>query len=149
MHFLLNSKRQSIDQNFSGVKPGQQSPTSCLIHDRSVFCLGKKRANIFYQARGEKMNKHSPLKAAVNKVGLKKIPAECMPTAFYTGIFVLGVQCGLHFSFFHCSNTHHSQVNSPETRDTRSAKGVAQRQLYAKQLSCKFQRSSAYQCADS
>lgn len=81
MHFLLNSKRQSIDQNFSGVKPGQQSPTSCLIHDRSVFCLGK-RANIFYQARGKKMNKQGPLKAILDKGGLKNISADCVPTLF-------------------------------------------------------------------
>lgn len=65
------------------------------------------------------MNKHSPLKAAVNKVGLKKIPAECMPTAFYTGIFVLvfNVDC-IFLSFIVVTHTiHRSTLPRQETPD--------------------------------
>lgn len=75
MHFLLNSKRQSIDQNFSGVKPGQQSPTSCLIHDRRVFAQGKELISFIRPEEKKKkrnMNKQGPLKATLNKGGLKK-----------------------------------------------------------------------------
>ena len=81
MHFLFNSKRQSIDQNFSGVKPGQPSPTSCLIHDRSVFAQGKELIS-FIRPGEKKMNKQGPLKAVLDKGGLKNSSENCVPAIF-------------------------------------------------------------------
>lgn len=78
MHFLFNSKRQSIDQNFSGVKPGQQSPTSCLIHDRSVFAQGKELISFIRPVEKKKMNKQGLLKAMLDKGALKNISADCV-----------------------------------------------------------------------
>lgn len=76
------------------------------------------------------MNKQGPLKAIVDKEGLRNISTDCGPPIFVKDIATLGLQCVLDF-FFHYNNIP-PQVSPSEKRETWSDKDVAQHKLYAK-----------------
>lgn len=46
------------------------------------------------------MNKQGPLKAILDKGGLKHITVGCVPTILLKSITTLGLHCVLHFFFY-------------------------------------------------
>lgn len=78
------------------------------------------------------MNKQGPLKAILDKGGLRNISADRVPTVFFLkGITILRLRCVCCIFFFHYNNIP-PQVNPSGKRETRSVKDVVQHKLYAK-----------------